>query len=141
MPGHKRAEAHFLLMPPPSSAGPVLLRLCFWRNPTVCAAQTDGLLKQPNQVELSYCKCSPSGVSHFQGPHEHMRHSCETGRRKEGGGYMKQLQTSSHCKLNNQRTKTQCLTTKRNVLPGTKIMKKDGDKNSRGLLLDLSNNK
>lgn len=51
----------------------------FWHNLIVCTAQTSGLLKQPDQVELSYCKCSPSGVSHFQGPHEHMRHSCETG--------------------------------------------------------------
>lgn len=85
--------------PPPTSlsACPVRPRLRFWRNPTVCTAQTSGLLKQPYQVELSYCKCSPSGVSHFQGPHEHMRHSCETDRRKRGGGYMKKLQNSSLC--------------------------------------------
>lgn len=67
----------------------------FWLNPTLCNAHTSALLKQPYQVELSYCKCSPSGVSHFQGPHEHMRHSCETGRRKRGGGYMKQLENIS----------------------------------------------
>lgn len=71
---------------------------CFWPNPNVCSAQADGLLKQHNQVELSYCKCSPSGVSHFQGPHEHMRCSCESSwqRKKERvGGYKKWLWKSS----------------------------------------------
>lgn len=53
----------------------------------MCAAQTSGLLKQPDQVELSYCKCSPPGVSHFQGPHEHMRHSCETAEKERGWVY------------------------------------------------------
>lgn len=95
--GQARVESHFFLSPPSLSACPVHPCLRFWRNPTVCTAQTSGLLKQPNQVELSYCKCSPSGVSHFQGPHEHMRHSCETGRRKRGGGYIKQLWNSSLC--------------------------------------------
>lgn len=59
-------------IPPPPSPCPVRPCLRFWRNPTVCAvcAQTSGLLKQHNQVELSNCKCSPSGVSHYQGPHE-----------------------------------------------------------------------
>lgn len=90
--GVQGQEAHFFSPPLPPCL-PVLSASClrFWRNPTECTTQTSGLLKQPNQVELSYCKCSPSGVSHLQGPHEHMRHSCETDRRKRGGGYMKQL--------------------------------------------------
>lgn len=82
----------FFPLPPSLSACPVCPCLRFWCNPTVRTAQSSGLLKQPNQVELSCCKCSPSGVSHFQGPHEHMRHSCETDRRKRGGRYVK-LQT------------------------------------------------
>lgn len=81
--GQKRVEAHFS-SPPSLSIYPVRPRLGFWRNPTVYTAQTSDLLKQPNQVELSFCKCSLSGVLHFQGPHEHMRHSCETGRIKRG---------------------------------------------------------
>lgn len=32
-------------------------------------------------MELRYCNRSPPGVSHFQGPHEHVRPSCETAER------------------------------------------------------------
>lgn len=39
-------------------------------------------------MELRYCKRSPSGVSHFQGPPEHMRRSCGM-EETEGGGRMK----------------------------------------------------
>lgn len=80
----RTGEIHFFPSPPSLFACPVRPCLCFWHNPIVCTAQTSGLLKQPDQVELNYSKCSPSGVSHFQGPHEHMRHSCETGRNREG---------------------------------------------------------
>lgn len=74
MQGCKEVQAHFFGMS---------LSFMHFFNLFVGDAQTDGLLKWSNQVELSFCKCSPSGVSHFQGPQEHMRHSCETGRRKE----------------------------------------------------------
>lgn len=83
--GARTGEAHFFPLHPahlPALSAHVSV---FGITP-LCALETGGLLKQPDQVELSYCKCSPSGVSHFQGPQEHMRHSCETGRNKEWVG-------------------------------------------------------
>lgn len=76
----------------------------FWRYPIVWAwgeknnkkKTNSGLLKQSDQVELRYCKRSPPGVSHFQGPHEHMRHSCATVETERGWVYETATDTSFH---------------------------------------------
>lgn len=83
--GQEWVEEHFFLLAPPHLPALSARVYVFGVTPLCTLHKTSGLLKQPNQVELSYCKCSPSGVSHIQGPHEHMRHSCETEER-EGVG-------------------------------------------------------
>lgn len=81
--GQEWVEVHFFSSPPFPLA--CRARPCvrfFFRGTPLCELgekkqpKNSGLLKQADQVELRYCKRSPPGVSHFQGPLEHMKHSC-----------------------------------------------------------------
>lgn len=99
--GQERVEVHFFsfsTLPACLSCPPVCT--IFGGTP-LCElggkkTKNSGLLKQADQVELRYCKRSPPGVSHFQGPHEHMRHSCETAETERGWVYETATDTSFH---------------------------------------------
>lgn len=92
----KRCRRNYLNVPPPS----ISLLACilfFCQSPFVDNAQTDGLLKQSNQVELSFLQMLPFWCLTLPGASRTYETQLWDRQEKREGGYKKQLWKGKLC--------------------------------------------